>query len=69
MAKWMPLSSRPGTGRSRAFFGAAGQHHGIVVLEQLVGRHVDADMGAVMEHDAFRLHLRDAAVDVDASPS
>ncbi len=50
-------------------FGAAGEHDGVVVLEQFVGRHVDADMGAVMEHDAFRLHLRDAAVDVNASPS
>ena len=45
--------------------GAAGQHHGVVVLEQLVGRQIDADIGAVMERDAFRLHLRDAAVDMD----
>ena len=49
--------------------GAAGQHHGIVVGEQLVGRDIDADMGAVMEDDAFGLHLRDAALDVDSSPS
>jgi hypothetical protein len=35
-----------------------------VVLEQLVGRNVDADIGAVMEDDAFGLHLHDALVDV-----
>jgi hypothetical protein len=29
-------------------FGAAGEHHGVIVLEQLVGRDIDADMGAVM---------------------
>ena len=49
--------------------GAAGEHDRVVVLQQLVGRQVDADMGAVMEGDAFGLHLLDAAVDVDASPS
>ena len=36
-----------------------------MLLEQLVGRQVDADMGAVVEAHAFGLHLLDAAVDVD----
>ncbi len=45
-------------------FGTAGEHQRVIFAEQLVGRDVDADMSAVMEGDAFRLHLRDAAVDV-----
>ncbi len=43
--------------------GAAGQRHRVVVLEQLLGRQVDADMGAVMEGHAFALHLLDAHID------
>ena len=46
------------------FLGAAGEHHGIVVGEKLVGRDVEADMSAVMENDAFGFHLHDAALDV-----
>ena len=49
--------------------GAAGEHDGVVIVEELFGRDIDADMGVVMEHDAFGLHLRDAAVDVHAFPS
>ena len=45
-------------------FRAAGQHHRVMVLDQLFGRDIDADMGAVMEGDAFRLHLCYAAIDV-----
>ncbi len=63
MAKWMPSSSRPGIGRSRALLGAAGEHHRVVVGEELLGRQVDADMGAVVEGHAFAFHLRDAQVD------
>ena len=35
-----------------------------MVVEQLVGRNIDADIGAVMKDDAFALHLHDALVDV-----
>ena len=38
--------------------GAAGQRHRVVVLQQLFDRQVDADMGAVVEGDAFAFHLR-----------
>ena len=46
-------------------FGAAGQHHRVVILDDVFDRRVDADMRVVMERHAFRLHLRDAAVDVN----
>ena len=46
-------------------FGAAGEHDGVMLGDELVDRKVDADIGAVMEDDAFGLHLHDAAVDVD----
>ena len=44
-------------------FGAAGQRHRVVVLEQLLGRQIDADMRAVVEGHALGLHLLDADVD------
>ena len=46
------------------FLGAAGEHHRVVLGDEFLGRHVHADMGAVVERDAFRFHLRDALVDV-----
>ncbi len=58
------MSSRPGIGRSRAFLGAAGQRHRVVVLQKLFDRQIDADMCAVMEGHAFGFHLLDAKVDV-----
>ena len=64
MAKWMPSSSRPGTGRSRGFSAPPVRDDRIVVGNELVGGEVDADMRAVVEHHALGLHLRDAAVDV-----
>ena len=64
MAKWMPSSSRPGIGRSRAFSAPPASTTRIEVLEQILGRQIDADMGAVMERDAFHIHLRHAAIDV-----
>src|ERR1700694_1336318 len=42
-------------------FRAAGEHHRVVLGNQWLDRHIDADVGAVMEHHAFRLHLFDAA--------
>ena len=60
----MPLSSRPGDRQIARLFRAARKHERIVVLEQPLGRHVDADMGAAMERDALRLHLLDAPVNV-----
>src|SRR4030088_3523170 len=44
--------------------GAARQHDRVVIGDQLIGRDVDAHMGAVVERHAFGFHLRDAAVDV-----
>ena len=64
MAKWTPLSSRPGTGRSRGFSAPPVSTTASWSARSFVGRHIDADMGAVMKHHAFGLHLRDAAVDV-----
>ena len=46
-------------------FAASREHDGVMLFEQLVGRDIDADIGIVMEDDAFALHLLDAAVDVD----
>ena len=43
---------------------AAGEHDGIVLVEQLSRRDIDADIGAVMKYHALGLHLHDAAVDV-----
>ena len=63
IAKWMPLSSRPGIGRSRGFSAPPVEHHRVVVVSSSLDRQVDADMGAVVEGHAFGLHLRDAAVD------
>ena len=60
----MPLSSRPGDRQVARLLGAAGEHQRVVVLEQLLGGHIHADMGAAMERDAFRLHLLHAPVDV-----
>ena len=47
-----------------ALFGAAGEHHGVVFADELLGIDIDADMRAIMEDHALALHLRDAAVDV-----
>src|SRR6185437_2797015 len=46
-------------------FAAAGQHDRVVVLNELIGRYIDADIGVVVKDDAFRLHLRDTAIDVN----
>ena len=40
---------------------SAGQHDGIVVFDQFVRRDVYADICAVVEDDAFALHLLDTA--------
>ena len=50
-------------------FRAAGQHHRVEALGDALDRHADADMRAVMEHDALGFHLRHALVRRDASPS
>ena len=64
MAKWMPLRSRPGIGRSREASGAAGEHHRVEAFGDALDRHADADMRAVMKHHALGFHLRDAPRDV-----
>src|SRR5262249_3091299 len=46
------------------FFGPAGEHDRVVLRKELTRVEVDADMRAVMEHDAFRLHLRNTPVDM-----
>ena len=64
MAKWMPLSSRPGIGRSRGFSAPPASTTASCSAASLSTGIVDADMDAVMEGHAFGLHLLDAAVDV-----
>ena len=44
-------------------FSAAGEHDRIVVAQQVFRREIDADMRAIMERYALRLHLIDAAID------
>ncbi|MDQ0814012.1 hypothetical protein QFZ63_005726 [Streptomyces sp. B3I7] len=64
IAWWTPLSSRPGTGRSRGGGGAGGDDDGVVPLAQVVRGDVAADLDAGAEAGALRAHLFDAAVDV-----
>ena len=54
IAKWMPASSRPGTSQVARLLGAAGQHHHVVVVEQRLDRHVDADLDAGAEARRLR---------------
>ena len=64
MAKWMPSRSRPSIGRSRGFSAPPESSTASKSSQELLGRDRHADMDAVVEGDALRLHLRDAAVDV-----
>ncbi len=63
----MPARSRPGIRQVARRFRAAGQRQRVILLEHLA--RIDralaaaADMGAVVEGDAFAFHLRHAAVD------
>ena len=45
MAKWTPLSSRPGIGKSRGLRSAAGQQQRVVLRAQFVDRDVHAHVG------------------------
>ena len=45
--------------------GAAGEHDGVVAVDELLRFDVDADIHIAMELDAFGLHLRDAPLDVN----
>ena len=58
------LELAPGDRQIARLFRATGKHQRIVVLEQPLGGHVHADMGAAMERDPFRLHLLHAPVNV-----
>ena len=73
IAKWMPASSRPGIGRSRAASAPPVSATASYWLSSSRGSTAPAvaaaDMGAVMEGDALGFHLRHAAVDDAASPS
>ena len=53
-----------GNGQVARLLSAAGEHDRIMVFKEFCSRQIRADMGVVMEHHAFRLHLRDASVDV-----
>ena len=64
MAWWMPASSRPGMGRSRACGGAAGEDDGVELGAQVVGGDVGADVDAGAELGALGRHLVEAAVEV-----
>src|SRR5262249_17299625 len=44
-------------------FGAAGEHHRVIVVDEFCRRPIGTDMGSVWEDPAFRLHLRDTARD------
>src|SRR5581483_2421080 len=59
------LKLAPGDRQVARLFTAAGQHDSVVLLYQLVSRDVYADVRIVVKGYAFRLHLFDAAVDVD----
>ena len=58
------LELAPGDRQVARLLGAAGEHHRVVVGDELIGSDIDADMDVVMEDYALGLHLRDAAVDV-----
>src|ERR1022692_2410755 len=71
MAKWMPFSSRPGTGRSRGcsapparLLCAAREQHGLVVAPQIFDWDVAADVGIGNELDSLGAHLLQTPVDV-----
>ncbi len=46
MAKWTPAELAAGDRQVARVLGAAGQHHGVVAAQQLVDRHVLADLDA-----------------------
>ena len=64
IAWWMPPSSRPGTGRSRAHGGADREHDGVVPVAQLPAGDVHADVDAGAEDGALALHLVEPPVEV-----
>ena len=49
--------------------GAARQHHRVVLRDDVVDRHLVADMDVVVEGHALGFHLGDTPVDVVSSPS
>ena len=64
IAWWMPPSSRPGTGRSRAAVAPDRQHDGVVAVAQLPPVSVAADVDAGAEDRALAAHLVQAPVEV-----
>ena len=63
IAKWMPFELAAGHRQIARRRGAAREHDRVVVAPQLVDRHVDADVAAGLELDAFVAHQRQAAVE------
>ena len=59
----MPLSSRPGTFRSRACGRAAAQDDRVEIAAKVFDLHVLADVGVGLEGDPFVFHQLDAAID------
>ena len=64
IAWWMPPSSRPGTGRSRATVAPDREHDGVVPLAQLLAGEVAADVDAGAEDRALAAHLVEPPVEV-----
>ena len=63
IAKWMPLSSRPGIGRSRGLVAPIVEHDRVVLRAHLVGVDVDADAAVGHNLEALGFHLLDAPID------
>ena len=58
----MPLSSRPGTGRSRGCSAPPAKKDGVKALRQRLHGNIYADVGVGLEDYAFGAHLLDAAI-------
>ena len=58
------LELAPGHRQVAPLLGAAGEHHGVVLGDELCGIDIDADMRTVVKDHAFGFHLRDTQVDV-----
>jgi hypothetical protein len=63
MAKWMPLRSRPSMARSRGFSAPPDRSTASYSSTSCLPGMAVADVDAVVEDHAFRLHLADAALD------
>ena len=63
MAKWMPLRSRPGIGRSRATGRPAAETDRVELVADLVGSDVDSDVEAGLKTTPSASIWSDASVE------